>query len=652
MSDQQQKIIEKHKQNLEGRISAEDRTTLKDLKEQIIKTEHSIVSEIAKGSVTSESNNSNDIEDIINTFSDKQLDSQTNLLNIIDGFFKNVVDVGFTKDLNKLIPKIENFSSWYLEEEEKSQKRLEQINTTFENAINNASEAQIELLKIQHKATIAQEKKRFELEVKNEQQRKLAQSLADADGNITLDLLKRMFPSINTMSKSLAGIQESSKVWNQFKGEGFWKRLGGYLAYNDKGILGSIGDLFLMKGKSLLSFALIKPLKNIFGGLLKGGLSGLLGGMKGNMKAGAGMLKVGGLLTAGMGIFNAFDIEKQVKNGEMTREEANRSQASNAGGTVGAIAGGALGMLLGPIGSIVGAWLGEKIGSFIGEYIYDNWDSIVKWVSDTWDMFVNGIKWVGDKITGWWNGAINSVKNTWNSTIKWFKDLGNNIKNGFINTINGIGNWFLNLGQTISNKFWSIFNTVTDTVTEKVNGAVDDITGIWTSITDFCTGLWTNVTTGIKGAWDDVINFCKNPAEAMGIDIKVITDIFDNITGAISEWWDNQVGFVKKGWKDLKNFFGFGDEEEEDKKNQVETLKRQQPEIKIKKTNGKDISDAVISNQNNNNSSSIIQQNNVNNVNTSQTTLHQTPIIATTQPDLNLYSLGSGWNTGIGVIPM
>lgn len=669
MANDEQTIVQKHRKNLDDRKTLSfEKTTLKDLKDQIVQTEQSIVSEISKNRNSDDVNEKSsvkEIEHILNSFTDKEIEDQSKLMDILNGFFDDVVESGFSKDLSRFLPQMESFSAWYKDAEQESHKRLDAINATFENAIKNASESQINLLKLQHKATITQEKKRFDLEVKSEQQRKLEQSLANAEGNVTLDLLKRFLPGIGLMSKSLSGIQESSKVWNRFKGEGFWKRLGGYLAYNEKGLFGSLGDLLMMKGgrgikglfSKFLKGGLINPFKNIIKGLSTGGLKGMLGGMKGNFKAGGKLLKAGGLLTAGLGVFNAFDIEKQVKNGEMTREEANRAQSGNAGGTVGAIAGGALGMLLGPIGAIVGAWLGEKIGSFIGEYIFDNWDTIVKWCSDTWDTFLSGLKWVGDKITDWWKGSIKYIKKKWNGMIQWFKDLGTGIKNSIVGIWYGVGDWFKDLGKNIWNGFWSTFDSIKKSVGDSVDGAVKNVTGIWDSITKFCSDLWTSVTKSIKGAWDDVVNFCKDPAKNMGIDTKVITEIFDKVTGAIGKWWDDQVAGVKKGWKDLKSFFGFGgddEDENEDAKKQVETtLKRRQPEIVIKKSVGKDITDAVNSSKNNNNASSnIIQQNNVNNVNANQTTLHQTPILSTNQPDPNLYFLGSGWNAGVGVIPM
>lgn len=666
--DNNQTIVQKHRKFTEDRktINFEKNTvTLKDLKEQIIKSESSIVDAIESDEQETSSNNESkelpQLKKLLNTFSSTQGEQQTKLINIISDFFDNVVDSGFSKDLSKFIPNIEKFGAWYKEAETDSNSRLDKINTTFEEVIKNASDEQIAVLKMYHQASINQEKKRFDLEVKEMQQRKLEQSLANAEGNVTLDLMKKIIPGFGSISSALNGISNSAKVWNRFKDEGFWKKLGGYLAYNDKGILGSIGDLLLLKLggglKGLFSMALLTPLKNIFGGLMSGGLKGMGGGLMANFKKGKGLAKLGGVLQAGMGIYNAFDIEDKVKNGEMTREEANKAQASNAGGTVGGIVGGALGTFLGPIGTIVGSWLGEKIGSWLGEYIYDNWDNIVKWFGDAWNAITNGFKQIGIAISNWWNGLIKSISDTWNSIIQFGKDICKSVITGITNFITGIGTFFTNLGTDIWNGFTGAFEAAKQNVNNMITGVINIISNIWTDISNFFTGIWNNITGGISAAWTSVTNFVKDPAGSMGIDTQIFGKIFNGISDGIKKWWDDKVSILKNGWKSIKSFFGYSDDETKEKMDEIE---KQTEDLKTgitidkEKGKGKDITPRVLLQQGQSGGAgSVIQQNNVNNINNSQTNVHSTPVLSTQQADPNMNMLGSGWSVAnYGVIPV
>lgn len=659
--DNNESIVQKHRKYVEDRktLQFNNNVTLKDLKEQIVKSEESIVDAIDNETPNTNNNDSLHLKQIVNAFSSTQGEQQSKLIEIVSDFFDSVVDSGFSKNLSKFIPNIEKFSMWYKEAEEDSNNRLDKINATFENAIQNATSEQIAVLKMYHQASINQEKKRFDLEVKEMQQRKLEQSIANAEGNLTAELMKKLIPGFGWMANSLNSIKDSAKVLNRFKGEGFWKKLGSYLAYNDKGILGSLGDLLLLKLggglKGLFSAALLTPLKNIFGGLVKGGLKGMGGGLMSNFKKGKGLAKVGGVLQAGMGIFNAFDIEDKVKNGEMTREEANKSQASNAGGTVGGIVGGALGTFLGPIGTIVGSWLGEKIGSWLGEYIYDNWDNIVKWFSDAWTSITNGFKQIKTMISNWWNGLLKSIKDTWNGLVQYGKDVCKGIVTGITNFVKGIGTFFTNLGTDIWNGFWGAFDTAKQNINNMITGVITIISNIWTDISNFFTGIWNNITGGISAAWTSVTNFVKDPAGSMNIDTKVFGKIFNGISDGIKKWWDDKVSVLKNGWKSIKSFFGYSDDETKEKMDEIE---KQTEELKtgitIKKDKGKDITPRVLLQQGQNGGAgSVIQQNNVNTVNNSQTNVHSTPLLSTQQADPNMNMLGSGWSVAnYGVIPV
>lgn len=96
-------------------------------------------------------------------------------------------------------------------------------------------------------------------------------------------------------------------------------------------------------------------------------------------KTGASKIPVVGTLVSGL--VNAYDyneyaddLDKQVKEGKITKAEAENQKTvkkgSTIGSTIGAGIGTTLGLALGPIGSIVGGmageYLGDKIGGFIG----------------------------------------------------------------------------------------------------------------------------------------------------------------------------------------------------------------------------------------------------------------------------------------------
>lgn len=661
MDNQQQTIVQKHRKYVEDRktISFEN-VSVKDLKEQIVKSEENIVDAIEED--VKENKTKKDVElphlkQLLNTFANEQGQQQSNLINIISDFFDNVVDSGFSKNLAKFIPNIEKFGIWYKSAEQESNTRLDKINETFENVIKNASEDQIDVLKMYHKASINQEKKRFDLEVKEMQQQRLEQSLANAEGDMTSELLKKLIPGFGFMHSSLSSISNSAKVWNRFKDEGFWKKIGGYIAFNDKGIGASIGDLILLKLgsglKGLFAATLILPLKNIFGGLFKNGVKGLGNGLLANASKTKGLAKVGGIFQVGMGLYDAYNIEEQVKNGEITREEANKAQANNAGGTVGGIVGGALGTIFGPLGTIAGSFIGQYVGEWFSNLIYDNWDSITGWFSDAWTSIKSSFTEVGKTASRWWNNSINYVNKLWDDSLQYCKNLGKDIWNGITGVTDKVSTFFSNLGKDIWNGFWDTFDASKKSINDSIDGVVEITGNVWNDVSKFFTGIWDNITGGINSAWTSVTDFVKDPAGSMGIDTEIFGKIFNNISNGISNWWDDKVNILKSGWKSIKSFFGYSDDETKEKMNEItQQTEKLKTSINIEKDKGKDITPTIMKQATGAGLSSVIQQNNVNNVN-NQTNVHSTPILSTQQADPNMNLLGSGWlGSSYGVLPV
>lgn len=225
---------------------------------------------------------------------------------------------------------------------------------------------------------------------------KMQQAFAEASNKFTITLAEQLpklgeaFNMLNKYSNDLA--KAFQLVMDNFKLIAGAVALitGGAIAFKAfmtaKNIL---GGLFGGRGSTPANPLFVEDVTGGGGGFGDGNGRKKRGGKKGGKKGGKissalksakNVAKVGGALSAATAAYGAYeefkDIDEQVAEGKITKEEAGKAKTvagtkavgTTAGGYGGALAGAALGTMIFPgVGTVIGGAIGGAIGAFSGE---------------------------------------------------------------------------------------------------------------------------------------------------------------------------------------------------------------------------------------------------------------------------------------------
>lgn len=167
-----------------------------------------------------------------------------------------------------------------------------------------------------------------------------------------------------------------------------------------------------------------------------------------------------------------------------------------------------------PIGIVVIA-VGALIA--IGVALYQNWDTVSKFLSDTW----KSIEKIASDV---WDSIGNFFKDTWKST----QDTANSVWNG------------------IADYFSGLWKSITDGVTGAWDGIKTYLSDTWDGIVEGLSNTWESIKKATSDTWDSILAFLKPIGDNF-------TSIFSPMTNFFVNLWDNIKSAAASGWEIIKS---------------------------------------------------------------------------------------------------
>ena len=163
----------------------------------------------------------------------------------------------------------------------------------------------------------------------------------------------------------------------------------------------------------------------------------------------------------------------------------------------------------------------------LGAYlIYENWDKLKGFFNELWSGIKSVFRSTWDFIKNIISfSPIGIIVNNWSTISNYFSQFWNWLKNKFTIGINFISNIFSHPVQTISS--------------------------IWSSLANWFNSFWGNLKSGFKSGVSIITNIFLHP-------INTIQNIWNKLLG----WISNKIKWIASIGSKIKNFFGFGGDEE------------------------------------------------------------------------------------------
>lgn len=170
--------------------------------------------------------------------------------------------------------------------------------------------------------------------------------------------------------------------------------------------------------------------------------------------------------------------------------------------------------------------------------LWQNWDSVVKWISNVWSGLLkalqNGLRQIGTFFSNVWNNIVKFFRDTWTNIRRaaenGWNQIVNFLRSGLAFVVNLFLNWTL-LGQIIKN--W-------DAIRNAFTGAWNGIVNWFRSAIGGFVGFWrdsfANVGNFIRDTFRNVVNFVKAPINAIIGLINGMIGSINNIRVDIPDW--------------------------------------------------------------------------------------------------------------------
>jgi TP901 family phage tail tape measure protein len=173
-----------------------------------------------------------------------------------------------------------------------------------------------------------------------------------------------------------------------------------------------------------------------------------------------------------------------------------------------------------------------------GIWLWQNWDSVTKWISNAWN-------WLTGVASTVWNG----IKNTVVSAFKWmynhnyyFEDL---------------VNFIVNVWNRAKSQTTAIWNSIKSFITPLWNGLKTTATSVWNSIKSVVTSVTNAVKSTITSAWNNIKSVTSSVWNSVkSIISSTVSSISSTLSGLASKaysWGSNFMNMFASGIKSKIN---------------------------------------------------------------------------------------------------